>query len=116
MYRNSVTHFEDLSNEIMYVVDKDEEQKSPNEKVITNWITSTSPSKKEDSIEDAVVTKKKRMPTLEEIKIDNQSTLKWCPNFISKKESDALFDHLMEGTGIHIKRKKTTILLAFIYF
>jgi alkylated DNA repair dioxygenase AlkB len=73
----------------------------------TKRLQCISPSKKEDSEEDAVLNKKKLIwddnwlefketPALEEIKIDNHSTLKWCPNFISKKESDALFDHLME--------------------
>ncbi|CAF4352315.1 unnamed protein product, partial [Adineta steineri] len=38
----------------------------------------------------------KEMPELKEIKIDTQSTLKWCPNFISKEEGDALFNHLMK--------------------
>jgi hypothetical protein len=43
----------------MYVDDRDEVQKSPNERVTTNWITSISPSKEEDSIEGAVSAKKK---------------------------------------------------------
>ncbi len=47
----------------------------------------------------------KETPTLEEIQIDNESKLKWCPNFISKEEGDALFDHLMEGNSINTKRK-----------
>jgi hypothetical protein len=43
----------------MDVVDRDEEQKSSNERLTTNWIASISPSKKEDAEEDAVLTKKK---------------------------------------------------------
>jgi len=44
---------------MMYVADRDGVQKSPNETVTTNWITSISPSKKEDSVEDKVPTTKK---------------------------------------------------------
>ncbi|UJR08399.1 hypothetical protein I4U23_012669 [Adineta vaga] len=38
----------------------------------------------------------KETPILEETQIDSQSTLKWCPNFITKEEGDFLFNHLMK--------------------
>ena len=31
--------------------------------------------------------------------------LKWCPDFISKEEGDALFKHLMEGICLHTTAK-----------
>ena len=47
----------------------------------------------------------KEIPTLDEIPIDTQSMLKWCPDFISKEEGDALFKHLMEGICLHTTAK-----------
>ncbi|CAF2077343.1 unnamed protein product [Rotaria magnacalcarata] len=89
------------------VIDSNGEHESPNEKVINDLVKSTFASNNEASIEDPASTKKKLVwndkwlefkeaQTLEEIKIDTQSTVKWCPDFISKEEGDALFDHLME--------------------
>ena len=36
-------------------------------------------------------------PILQEIQIDSESTLQWCPDFINKEEANGLFDHLMKG-------------------
>ncbi|CAF1058647.1 unnamed protein product [Adineta ricciae] len=35
-------------------------------------------------------------PILQEIQIDSESTLQWCPDFINKEETNSLFDHLMK--------------------
>lgn len=43
----------------------------------------------------------KEIPTLNDIQIDTGSMLKWCPNFMSKEEGDALFNHLMEGIRLN---------------
>ncbi|CAF3192946.1 unnamed protein product [Rotaria sp. Silwood2] len=77
------------------------------ERSTTESHTSTSRSKNASLNKDVISTNKKLIwndqwltfnetPKLEEIKIDARSSLKWCSNFISKTEGDALFDHLME--------------------
>lgn len=38
----------------------------------------------------------KETPNFEEIPIDAASTLKWCPNFLSIEEGDALFKHILQ--------------------
>ncbi|CAF0836979.1 unnamed protein product [Adineta steineri] len=118
----------DRSVTAMYTEGKGEVQKNLNENVTSDCITSTSSLKDEDSVEATVSTKEemiwdnkwfefKETPELKEIKIDIQSTLKWCPNFISKEEGDALFNHLMKGIHINIERKKSSNLIgvSFIF-
>lgn len=56
------------------------------------------------------------MPKLEQTKIDTESTLLWCPNFISMEEGNALFKHLMEGKLTNSKRRKESPQFSLFIF
>lgn len=105
---------------------------------VSKWVSTISKSKQEDSTEETVPIRNmgvwnekwylennvkilfnslidiyrlgfEQIPILEDMKIDNHSSLKWCPHFLAKEESDALFDHLIEGISIDIQRKKASV-------